>query len=142
MRGMKRLSPACLLCLALAGCFSDRSPRDVERRFLDAYYLEVDQPAALKLAVGPAANRIQNEIADLAQARREGLEGSPAHPHMSYRKLSDRPQPAPGQREVEYQLSIDSSGVTLQKLVDLVLEAQGGHWRVRNFAEVDAAHVD
>ncbi|HUB06394.1 MAG TPA: hypothetical protein VMB50_05315 [Myxococcales bacterium] len=130
------------LCLALAGCFSDRSPSDVERRFLDKYYLEVDQAAALALSVGPARNRIQDEIADLAEARREGLESAPAHPRMSYRKLSDRPPPAPGQREVEYRLSIDSSGVRFDKLVDLVLEQDAGRWRVRNFAETDMAHAE
>ncbi|MHB8416594.1 MAG: hypothetical protein ACYDCL_00860 [Myxococcales bacterium] len=138
---MPRSIAALLSTLALAGCFSDRSPADVERRFLDKYYVEVDQQAALALATGPAAGRIKDEIADLAQARREGLESSPPRPRMSYRKLSDRPPPAPGRREAEYQLSIDSSGVRLNKLVDLVLQSDGGRWRVINFGETDMAQL-
>lgn len=128
------------LCL-LAGCFSDRSPGDVEGRFLDKYYVEIDQPAALLLCDGPAAQRVEAEIQDLAQARRQGLDAAPVRPRISYRKLDDRPPPAPGEREVEYTLSIDSGGVRLQKRVDLILRSAEGRWKIYNFGEADVTQV-
>jgi hypothetical protein len=133
---------ALLLTIGLAGCWSDKSPRDVATRFLDKYYLEVDQPAALLLADGAAAARIKAELADLAEARRQGLESSPSHPRMYYKQLADRPATAPDQRELEYELTIDSQGVTLHKRVNLVLKSAGGGWRIVNFAEADMAHVN
>lgn len=137
--------PALLLCaLALwaSACRSGRSPQDVAERFLDKYYLEVDQPAALRLAVGPAAGRIQAEIADLAAARGQGLEASPNRPRMYYRKLKEQPATAGGERELEYDLSIDSQGVKLHKRVDLRLKEDGGAWKIYNFAEADMARVE
>ena len=141
-----RMRPHAALTFALAlvlvtGCWSDRSPRDVARRFLDKYYLEIDQRAALQLCEGAASSRIKNEIADLEVARREGLETSPSHPRMYYQQLAERPDPAPGERELEYELTIDSQGVQLRKRVNLRLKDEGGRWRIFNFAEADMAHV-
>jgi hypothetical protein len=144
MPGMSRMrGRAILLLLAFVatGCWSDRSPRDVAHRFLDKYYLEIDQQAALQLCVGSASGRIKAEIADLDAARREGLDASPSHPRMYYRQLADQPVTAPGEREQQYDLTIDSQGVMLHKRIDLVLKEDGGRWRIANFAEADMAHV-
>jgi hypothetical protein len=131
-----------LAVVLASGCWSDRSPRDVAQRFLDKYYLEIDQHAALLLCSGPAAGRIKAEIADLESARREGLETSPSHPRMYYKQLADQPVSAPGERELEYELSIDSQGVQLRKRVNLRLREEEGRWRIFNFAEADMAHVN
>ncbi len=141
MPGMCRLASMLLAACLVAGCWSEKSPRDVAQRFLDKYYLEIDQPAALLLSVGPAAGRIKDEIADLQAARGEGLAASPSHPRMYYKRLADRPAPAPGARELEYELSIDSQGVMLHKRVNLLLREDAGRWRVANFAEADMAHA-
>ncbi len=125
-----------------AACWSDHSPRDVAQRFLDKYYLEIDQRAALLLCVGPASGRIKDELADLEAARRQGLETSPSHPRMYYRQLADRPAASADERELEYELSIDSQGVQLRKRVNLKLKQEGGSWRIYNFAEADMAHVN
>jgi hypothetical protein len=137
-----RRHAALLLAVGLAGCFSEKSPRDVARRFLDKYYLEIDQHAALLLCDGSAAARIKAEIADLDQARREGLESSPSHPRMYYKPLDERPATAPDQRELDYELTIDSQGVMLRKRVNLMLKSEGGSWKVVNFAEADMARVN
>ncbi len=125
----------------LPGCWSDKSPRDVAQRFLDKYYLEVDQHAALALCDEAAAGRIKDEIADLDAARRQGLESSPSHPRMYYKPLEERPAAGPDERELEYELTIDSQGVMLHKRVNLVLKNEGGHWRIANFAEADTARA-
>jgi hypothetical protein len=131
-----------LVALLASACKGERSPQDVAERFLDKYYLEIDQPAALLLTVGPASGRIQAEIADLEAARRQGLETMPSRPRMYYSKLAERPAAAADERELEYDLSIDSQGVKLHKRVDLRLKEDGGHWRIYNFAEADMAKVE
>lgn len=132
-----RVRAALVLLSALAGCHSDRSPGDVAGRFLDDYYVEVNQPAALALATGPAAARLRAEMADLDEARRQGVEAAPSRPHVYYEPLQKPEPPAAGRQSRKYRLSIDSGGVMLQKRVDLLLSDEGGRWRVYQFGEAD-----
>ena len=80
---MLRALPALAVSCLFAGCSSQPAPADVAGRFLDKYYVETDQRAALPLCAGPAARRIAAEIVDLDRARRQGLPAPAFRPRMS-----------------------------------------------------------
>jgi hypothetical protein len=132
-----RVVSAVLLAGCL-GCSANGSPTRAARKFLDKYYVELDQPAALPVVTGSAERKVREEIQSLREARGGGFE-APAHPRVFYRALSSKPGPTERQREAEYQLSIDGFGVKLEKRIRLLLENGDHGWKVSEFLEADLA---
>jgi hypothetical protein len=125
-----------VLLAACIGCSASSSPTRAARRFLDKYYVELDQPAALEVTTGSAERKVRDEIQSLREARGGGMQ-APAHPRVFYRELNSRPGATDRQREAEYQLSIDGFGVKLEKRIRLILENGDHGWRVSEFLETD-----
>jgi hypothetical protein len=127
-----------VLLAGCIGCSASSSPTRAARRFLDKYYVELDQPAALDVVTGSAERRVRDEIQSLREARGSGME-APPHPRVFYRHLSSAPGSSDRQREEDYQLSIDGFGVKLEKRIRLMLENGEQGWKVREFLEADLA---
>jgi hypothetical protein len=128
------------LLAGCVGCIPSDSPIGVARRFLDKYYVELDQQAALQVTTGPAERRVRDEIELLREARRSGLEPT-VRPSVYYRKVRTKVGASDREREVEYELSIDGAGVKLKKRIRLMLENGEHGWKVREFLEADAAQA-
>jgi hypothetical protein len=127
-----------VLLAGCVGCSASSSPTRAARKFLDKYYVELDQKAALEVATGSAERKVRDEIQSLREARGAGME-APPHPRVFYKALSSKPGPNDRQREEDYQLSIDGFGVKLQKRIRLIVEDVGGAWKVSEFLEADLA---
>jgi hypothetical protein len=127
-----------VLLAGCVGCSANGSPTRAARRFLDKYYVELDQQAALDVVTGSAERRVREEIQSLREARGGDME-APPHPRVFYRHRSSHPGANDRQREEEYQLSIDGFGVKLQKRVLLMLDKGDQGWKVREFLEADLA---
>ncbi len=67
-----------LLLLLLAGC-TPKSAAAVSDRFVDLYFVEIDQKRALELCTGLARSKIEEELSLVAQIRRK-LGDDPARP--------------------------------------------------------------
>jgi len=85
---------AVLLPLLGLGCTRDAAGRAVER-FLDLYYIELNQEAALALSVGPAAERCRSELGLTRVARASIPQGAldRGRPRITYKEVYRQPSP-------------------------------------------------
>jgi hypothetical protein len=119
----------------LGSCGGMKDPSSVADKFVDKYYVESDQDAALPLTTGVAAMRLKDELLLTAEARR-GQSGMPLRQvRVYYRRKALTGEG--GAREAEYELDIrPQGGGELQRLADLRLAQQpDGTWRVADFSE-------
>jgi hypothetical protein len=119
----------------LGSCGGMRDPSSVADKFVDKYYVESDQDAALPLTRGVAAMRLRDELALTAEARR-GQSGMPLRQvRVYYRRKALTGEGRA--REAEYELDIrPQGGGELQRLARLQLAQQpDGTWRVADFSE-------
>lgn len=124
-----------LLLLALATCGGMKDPASVADKFVDRYYVESDQDAALPLTTGVATLRLQDELRLTAEARR-GQSGMPMRQVRVY--YSRKPLRGEGATlSADYELDIrPQGGGELQRGAHLELQRQGdGTWRVARFSE-------
>jgi len=122
--------------LTLTGCSSANTPEGVAERFVEAYYVRIDQAQALDLTAALAREKLQRELQLVTDARRGGGVEQ-ARPKIEYTRAQTRPE---GQRVfVIYDLTIKPTQVPpILKRVLITTAQLEDHWKVINFAEVDA----
>jgi hypothetical protein len=128
---------ALLVTLSLLACASPRSPEGAADRFVDKYYVESDQQAALPLAEGRAKRRLEEELKLVAGSRRGVAPGSlAARVYYERRRIDDHGLI----RSAEYVLHIKpQGGPQIDREAHLELKAQpDGSWRISNFNETGA----
>src|SRR5262245_35111766 len=129
-----------VLCIAIAimGCSRSNSAQRVAERFVQAYYVQIDQAQALEYTTGLAHERLRQELQQVAPLRRGGsLEQ--ARPKVSYTLA--RTQPEGRQVLLVYDLTIAPPQVKpILKKILIITEQLGEQWKVINFAETDADH--
>jgi hypothetical protein len=127
-----------MLCIALTllGCSSSDSPQGVADRFVQAYYVQVDQAQALEFTTGLARERLHNELQRVASLR-QGSSFAKARPQVSYTLA--RTQPEGQQVLLVYDLTITPPQVKpILKKILLIMDQRSGLWKVLNFTESDA----
>jgi transposase len=126
------------LCMAMAilGCSPGNSAQGVADRFVQAYYVQIDQAQALEFTSGLARERLRQELQQVAPLRR-GSSLEQARPKVSYTLA--RTQPEGRQVLLVYDLTITPPQVKpILKKILLITEPLGEQWKVINFAETDA----
>ena len=142
---MSRTTPVRIVvvvaALTLAACARklDTAER-VADAFVDAYYVEVDHAGALRLAEGPAADRLRSETALAAEGRPRGSERPTEQTSRVYLEkagVRDGPQ---GRVLVTYKLRIQpEGGPPFFRGAIVSTEKRPAGWRVVYFEETDAA---
>jgi hypothetical protein len=126
------------MCVALAilGCSASDSPQGVADRFVQAYYVQIDQAQALEFTTGLARERLHQELQRVASLR-QGSGFAQARPQVSY--TLTRTQAEDRQVLFVYDLTITPLQVKpILKKILLIMEQHGGQWKVLNFTETDA----
>ncbi|HEV8322688.1 MAG TPA: hypothetical protein VG389_13810 [Myxococcota bacterium] len=118
--------------VAAGGCQS--APERAATRFLNRYFVEADQEAALEYTTGLAAARLRREIDDTREARAVG--GVTTDGRRVFYELVRRADASPERIDLVYRLEIASGGSSYFHDVGLSLERVGDDWRVANFAEL------
>lgn len=115
--------------LACAGACIGRSPTAVADRFVDAYFVEMDQGRALGLASGLAKEMLDRELRDVAAVRRQtGFMPADARPDVFYERIAGRDA---GDRKIfTYALTLRLKGDITHKSAQIALAQQGSDWKV------------
>jgi hypothetical protein len=128
---------AILIALTVAGCSRDNTPQGVADRFVQAYYVQIDQAQALEFTTALARERLQRELQLVAPIRRGGSVEQ-ARPKVEYNLV--RTQPDGRQVLFVYDLTITPTHVSpMVKKVLIITDQFAGQWKVINFTETDAA---
>jgi transposase len=134
MRG--RVLGTIYIAIAILGCSRSNSAQGVADRFVQAYYVQIDQAQALEFTTGLARERLQQELQQVASLRR-GSSLEQARPKVSYTLA--RTQSEGQQVLVVYDLTITPPQVKpMLKKILIITELLGEQWKVINFAETDA----
>jgi hypothetical protein len=127
---------ALVVVAAVLGCSRSNSPQGVADRFVQTYYVQIDQAQALEFTTGLARERLRQELQQVASLRR-GSSLEQARPKVSY--TLSRTQPEGQQVLLVYDLTITPPHVKpMLKKILLITEQVGAQWKVINFAETDA----
>jgi hypothetical protein len=109
------------------------SPRAAAEAFLDAHYVRIDLEAARPFCVGLALDKLEKEIALLANnAEAAAVE----RPRVTY--SLEQGDDTAERAQYAYDLVVHPSGMdAFHKLVVLSLRKENGEWRVSNYSESD-----
>lgn len=121
--------------VALEGCTRGNTPEAVAERFVQAYYVQIDQTQALEFTAALAREKLQRELQLVGPARRGGSVEQ-ARPNIEYTRAQTRPEG----RQVFfiYALTIKPTQVSpMLKQVLITTEQLGEQWKVINFTELD-----
>jgi hypothetical protein len=122
--------------LALLGCSRSDSAQGVADRFMQTYYVQIDQARALEFSHGLARERLRQELQQVTPLRRGGSLDQ-ARPPASYALA--RTQSEGRQLLLVYDLTITPpQAKPILKKVLLITEQLGDQWKVINFTETDA----
>ena len=128
-----RVSAAVML-FALAGCGD--SPERVAGKFVDLYFVEIDQARARPLTIGLARQKLDDELHLVETVRRE-YQAEQAKPSIFYKERSHALVGSEHAR-VSYDLTVrHEQDVELKKQVMISVEREGGAWRIANFVVSD-----
>jgi hypothetical protein len=121
--------------MAIFGCSPGNSAQGVADRFVQAYYVQIDQAQALEFTSGLARERLRQELQQVAPLRR-GSSLEQARPKVSYTLV--RTQPEGRQVLLVYDLAITPPQVKpILKKILIITEQVGEQWKVINFTETD-----
>jgi hypothetical protein len=134
MRGW--MFAAVCMAVALLGCSRSDSAQAVADRFMQTYYVQIDQAGALEFSHGLARERLRQELQQVTPLRRGGSLDQ-ARPQASYALA--RTQSEGRQILLVYDLTITPpQAKPMLKKILLITEQLGDQWKVINFAETDA----
>ncbi len=130
MRRHSVLAALAAALLALAGCASSDPRRALAERFIDALFVEIDQPAARTLATGLAASKIDEEI---RLKTGQAIDESTRQPSVHYtyvQSAGDHEDSA----SLVYDLHVapDGADAFTRRLI-LTLRRDGDAWKVANY---------
>jgi hypothetical protein len=134
MRGW--IGGAILMALVFGGCSRDNTPKGVADRFVQAYYVQIDQAQALEFTTALARERLQREL-QLVGPIRQGGSVEQARPQVAYNLVHTQPE---GRQVLfVYDLTITPMHVSpMLRKVLIITDQFAGQWKVINFTETDA----
>jgi hypothetical protein len=127
-----------VLAVVLLGCGRDRAPANtpdsVAERFMDWYFVEIDQEKALPLTTGSARATLERELADVKSIRGQGYSAQAAKGKVYYKRTYRRLDEAAGSARMIFDVTVELGRDRTLRHVLLSLHAQeGGQWRVASF---------
>jgi len=124
-----------LAMTAIACSRNNDTPEAAARVFMDRYFVELDQRAALDLTEGVARSKLEGEIRALEG---ESPSADAERPRIYYRQIS-RSDQADG-LALRFRLTVMVRGdATIEPEVLLRLRSLDGGWRVSNFEMLPVA---
>ena len=135
-----------LLTLALAGACRGQptnAPVAVAERFLDLYFVEIDQEKALPLVTGPAREALEAELAEVAKIRAEGYGPADAKGRAYYQQAYLSEDRAAGTARLGYDLTMEhgqGESDRTRRHVLLSLRKEEGRWKVTSFTIREGAY--
>jgi hypothetical protein len=126
-----------MLVFSLSAC-SGRPANEavaVAEKFLDLYFVEVDQERALPLTTGLAREVLEKELRDVAAVRAGGADPSQARGRAYYKRTYLKEDPASASARLVYDLTMEygERADKTQRHVLLSLRREEGQWRVSSF---------
>jgi hypothetical protein len=126
-----------LIVAGLGGCSRAETPEAIADRFVQIYYVQIDQAEAMDYTAALARHRLQEELQTVARIRRSGSVAQ-ARPKVQYSLA--RTEVDGRQRLFVYDLTITPPQVPpIAKKVLIITEQIGEAWKVINFTEADAS---
>jgi hypothetical protein len=127
------MSPRLLTCAVawvwLAGC-APKSAEQVSDRFVDLYFVEIDQKRALALTAGLAHAKLEEELGLVAEVR-QTYDPEQAKPSIFYARKSAQ---VDGDRaRLSYDLTIRQGRDETARNALISAEKINGAWKVSNF---------
>jgi hypothetical protein len=122
---MKRLA-----FLLLVGACAPKTPIQVGDKFVDLYFVEIDQHRALELTTGLAHSKLEEELSLVSNVRRD-YEPEQAKPSIFYVRRDTQVQG--DHARLSYDLTIKQGRDTTTRNALISLEQQAGRWTVGNF---------
>lgn len=120
---------AILALLLLCGC-QPKSAEAVADKFVDLYFVEIDQQRALALTTGLARTKLEEELG-LVEKIRHDYEPEQAKPSIFYVRKSAR---VDGERaQLTYDITIKQGRDETRRSALVSAEHVGGAWKVGNF---------
>jgi hypothetical protein len=120
---------AVVLLLVVAGC-RPRSAVAVADKFVDLYFVEIDQRRVLPLTTGLARSKIEEELG-LVEKVRQSYDPAQAKPSVFYARRSE--SVAGEHARVAYDITIRQGGDETRRNALISVEQIGGVWTVANF---------
>jgi hypothetical protein len=118
-----------LLMLTLCGC-SPKGAAQVADKFVDLYFVEIDQKKALPLTTGPARQKLEEELSLVADIRKT-YEPDQAKPSIFYQRQSERE--AGDHARFTYDLTIRQGRDETKRNALVSAEKVDGKWTIANF---------
>jgi hypothetical protein len=133
-----------LALLLMVGCGGQpsNSPVAVAERFLDLYFVEIDQEKALPLVTGVARDALENELRDVAKIRAEGYGPSQAMGKAYYQRTYLKEEPSGESARLVYDLTMEfgeGESSRMRRHVFLTLRKEEGRWKVASFTVREGA---
>ncbi len=117
-----------LLALA-AGC-APKTPEQVADRFVDLYFVEIDQKRALEFASGLARTKLEEELS-LVEKIRATYEPEAAKPSIFYTRKSTHTEG--DHARMVYEITIRQGRDENKRIAMISVEKNGDKWTVGNF---------
>jgi hypothetical protein len=118
-----------LVLAALAGC-APRGPSGVADKFVDLYFVEIDQRRALPLTSGLARSKIEEELS-LVESIRRTYEPDQAKPSIFYVRRSE--MIAGDHGRLAYDITVRQGRDETHRNALISVERVGEKWTVANF---------
>src|SRR5262249_25758557 len=113
-----------------------RSPHAVADKFVDYYFVEMDQGRALPLTAGLAHDMLERELRDVASIRKQmGAMPADARPDVYYRRVSERRE---ANRDIfRYDVTLKHDRDVMRKTATVAVAKETSGYRVVFFAVAD-----
>jgi hypothetical protein len=124
-----------LLCVGLAACTQPtRSPQAAARAFVDRFFVEFNQPAALPLTEGVARAKVQEELRLLED---QPPSTTDERPRVYYRQISEQTQD--DGMAFHFRLTVVVIGEQpVEPELIVRVRSSGDQWRVSNYEVLPA----
>jgi hypothetical protein len=119
-----------LLIAALACGCAPKTPEAVADRFVDLYFVEIDQKRALDLASGLARSKLEEELSLVEKIRRT-YEPDQAKPSIFYKRRDA--QIAGDHGRLSYDVTVRQGRDETARSALISVERTGDGWKVANF---------
>jgi hypothetical protein len=138
---VRTVAAAALAVALIAGC-GDKAPADepgdVADRFVDLYFVEIDQQRLLPITSGVARQRIEDELREVAAVRATGYTAGAAKPRVFYERTMLQTDDTAGRARAVYDIRIKHGDDETRRHALISLSNRDGkNWTVASFAVQD-----